>query len=127
MAQIITAYNTNGLFKADVIALDAITESGAEVTLEADLTNCADSVIALIDVPAGGESEFVCIPDGENGKKEIAIPLTAGSLNIVRFTTMGIKNSDGTGRFKLVTDNSQGEDVTGFKICFVKYCTVLNH
>jgi hypothetical protein len=124
MAQNINAYSTNGLFKANAIALSEVTEA----VFSADLSDAKDSITVIVDTTASSASDIVlsCMPS-EAGYGEVRVPLTAKSLNVVNITTKGIKKNDGFGEFKFVNTNGASLGQQGIKICFVKYSPVINH
>lgn len=126
MAQI-TAHSTHGLFNASAIPLTKLAAAGKEVSFTADLSDCRDSVIALIDIPSGGTGSHTLVIKSCEGLADISIPLVAEKLNIVRFTTKGFKGDDGNASFKYITDNSSGIGALGISLCFVKYTPVIAH
>jgi hypothetical protein len=124
MAQNINSYSTNGLFKANAIALSEVTEA----VFSADLSDAKDSITVIVDATASSASDIVlsCLPS-EAGYGEVKVPLTSKSLNVVNITTKGIKKNDGLGEFKFVDTNGASLGQQDIKICFVKYSPVINH
>ena len=127
MAQNINSYKTNGLFKADSIEFSALLAAGTQQVFEADLSDCKDSIIALVNIPAGGTGNHSFVIQSCEGGKEITVPLVAEKINVVRFTTKGVKNANGIGKFKFITDNTAGVSGIGVSVCFIKHADVVNH
>ncbi len=126
MAQTITAYRTDGIFKSSGIALDSVTDA----KLTASLKDAKDCITVLVELPstATGNTSLVFAPAEEaTGDKGVTIPLTAGTINHLLITTKGIKKNDGSAEFTFTNSNGTAVNQLGIKMCFVKHSAVLNH
>ncbi len=120
MAQTINTTLNNGLFKADKLDFDVISEN----KLIADLSGCMDEVAVLVDLSGmSGNVSFDCL--SSIGKAVESIPLTAGVVNVFRITTHGIKTADGTANFAIKSDSSVAN--AGVRVAFLKYVSVINN
>lgn len=127
MAQKITSISTHGLFTAGSITLNRILSTGNSLELTADLSDCKDSVIALVNIPSGVTGTHKLVFIGSENGKETEVELTTGTTNIIRFTTKGIKDSGGAGKFRYESDSTTGLSELNITIGFVKYSEVINH
>ncbi len=123
----ITPVNSTALFRADIGKFQLISGSGMTADIVCDLKDCKDAVIALIDISIGGEAVNTFVLKSAEGNKDTEIVLTNGKLNVVRFTTKGIKDADGLGHFQIATDNGMGLDGAGAKFALIKCVDVVNH
>lgn len=120
MAQTINTTLNNGLFKADKLDFDTVTQNN----IIADLSGCKDEIAVIVDLgSASGKVSFDCLsPDG---KVVESVALTAGNVNVFRITTHGIKKADGTADFAIKSDAAiAGANV---KVAFLKYVSVINN
>lgn len=127
--QTITTYKSDGLFKAAGVELQKVTESSVAINLKADISDCQDSVLALIDVPSGIPSKVIlsCVGDDESGAAKRDILLENGKFNVIHLTTKGYKSADGTAKFVLSTEYAAGLTACNIKLSFLRYTPVVNH
>jgi len=123
----LTPVISKGLFNADAGKPVLLSGSGQTADLVCDLSGCKDSIIMLVDIPVGGEVKntikFVSCEDN----KDAEVVLTNGKLNVIRFTTKGIKDADGLGHFQFTTENGMGVDGVTATITLIKCVDVVNH
>ena len=120
MAQTINTTLNNGLFKADKLDFDTLTEN----KVVADLSGCKEEIAVIVDLTgASGDISFDCL--SPVGKAVESIPLKSGEINVFRITTHGIKNADGLAYFAIKSDAAiSGANI---KIAFLKYVSVINN
>lgn len=127
--QKITTYKADGLFKAAGVVLQKVTDTAAYTTLEADISDCQDSVIALVNIPTGVTAKIMLSFLGNDtySDKDTEVTLENGKLNVIHFTTQGIKRADGTAKFFMSSNNTSGLASHNITIAFLRYTPVINH
>lgn len=126
-AQNIKVTLTEGLFNVGTVQLDRIMNPTAVAELKTDLVGGNDPAAFIVNIPESATGNYTLSFVFANGEKEITCPLTAGNMNVVHFTTLGIKSADGYGYFKLTTDNSAGLAAQSITAGVIKYRAVTNH
>lgn len=127
--QNITTYKADGLFKPCGVALQKVTDTALYTSLEADISDCRDSVIALINIPEGVTSKimFSFIGNENNPEYKTEVRLENGKLNVIHFTTQAYKRADGTAKFFLTTDKMEGLASQNITLAFLSHIPVVNH
>lgn len=125
--QIITSYTSKGLFNPVKINYTKLNSDLESAEFSTDLTNCKDSVIAIIDIPASIGGGFTFRLKSVSGGKDIVVDLISEVVNVVRFTTMDVKDADGFGHFVFTTDSGMTVNDHSVRVAFIKCLDVENH
>lgn len=127
--QIITTYKADGLLKPTGVALQKVSATSVYATLVADISDCKDSAVALIDVPSSvtGKIMFSFLGNEENADRKQEVRLVNGKLNVIHMDTHCYQRADGTAKFFISTDSMDGLASHNIKITFIRYTPVVNH
>ena len=116
-----------GLFNGDKVTYSLLESDGQTADFNADLSDCKDSIIAIIDIPPTVCGTFQLICKSVNGNKDIVVPLVSEDVTVVRFTTLGIKDKDGFGHFTFVANSDAPVSMIQPKVAIIKCIDAVNN
>ncbi|MBQ4316729.1 MAG: hypothetical protein IJC20_00630 [Clostridia bacterium] len=116
-----------GLFNGDKVTFGLLEDNAQTADFYANLSDCKDSIIAIIDIPptVGGTFQLIC--KSADGNKDIIVPLVSEEPNVVRLTTLGIKGKDGNGHFTFVANSDAPISMILPKIAIIKCIDAVNN